>query len=749
MLVLLMAVGFGLLAGAKAWNDARLGERLTPLVRGSLSDDEKAARTAQALLLSQSSLDRITSPNLYGVLSGEAVSRLFLAKATEVLAGLKPPEGFEHFGVRPVSMTLGDAVVTVKLDVDGSLESRNVGFESSVTVVAAPTFDGASMTLIPLAVDATVRRVKVWTITDEGFLPGLASGAIRPAIGAVIMTMPRIAIPIELGVTEDLDLSAALSRQKDLSVKTPRIPVRVAFRELAMVASPEGLELVGDARAVTNSEYEAAKVFLRNLETMVKDPPPCEDCAMQGLDLDAYFVCIRRSMQCRANRALGSGGGADRGLAPVELLALQDLGESKDPADRTAHARLSSLLAPRVSGEDASGWNRVTTAHLIRTVRQRMKQLRAVVDAGNEFPGLRSGMLVRRDFLGQLVNNSLHDVLLTTELSLPEQAEQQLDPDENIIKSNPAPDLKCTENAGGCDSHFEYDGHRPRGCDSDCTHDKCVDLGLLGKHCTKAVDLGCVGRKIDCERLKEQERLAYEVRKAAAHTEFLAKKAACEAVREMKITGCEINQGWLEKTGNMELGKITGSYRVKSATVNAMDLSASVGDDLSTFSIRGRVGGSADVGADIVYTPIGAGHIACVAQWGGPLHAQVQIDPTEINIVGTLDESGATMARNQLVYRIAEQKVTYRLVPPPGLALVTQTPQVALACPVPAALFTALPGVAGPVGHLVQFKLLTRDNFETTIPARTITIPLTAGPIGGPEGVQIAVGREVVVLQMQ
>lgn len=65
--------------------------------------------------------------------------------------------------------------------------------------------------------------------------------------------------------------------------------------------------------------------------------------------------------------------------------------------------------------------------------------------------------------------------------------------------------------------------------------------------------------------------------------------------------------------------------------------------------------------------------------------ATVGLEPGEISVEGQLDEA-ASAESGDLVYRLEEREVTLKMSPPPGLALLSQAPQVLLACPVPAAV---------------------------------------------------------------
>jgi hypothetical protein len=124
-----------------------------------------------------------------------------------------------------------------------------------------------------------------------------------------------------------------------------------------------------------------------------------------------------------------------------------------------------------------------------------------------------------------------------------------------------------------------------------------------------------------------------------------------------------------------------------------------------------------------VFTPLDAGHIACVAQWGDTVSADVELVPMEIALEAVLDEA-ATRAEGQLVYRYPETSVRLRMDPPPGVALLTQAPSMLLACPVPASLFGAALGAAGPAGLKIAVELALADTIEAKVPAGEVRIPL-------------------------
>jgi len=87
----------------------------------------------------------------------------------------------------------------------------------------------------------------------------------------------------------------------------------------------------------------------------------------------------------------------------------------------------------------------------------------------------------------------------------------------------PSPPAAQTTEAGApggyaCPSEFSYPAYNPRSCDASCD----------------PLDLLCRASKLDCEKLKEQERLAYEASKAVAQKAFSVEKDACEARKALR-----------------------------------------------------------------------------------------------------------------------------------------------------------------------------------------------------------------------
>lgn len=738
-LLIVLAV-VGVLALAREWHARRLGEWLS----GEIRPEDLASRTAAALKISAAALDGLHKPNVYAYLTAKDLQGMVVERVSELIK-IAPPPSFKTLSIESIEIVPDDGFLTIRLVLEGELAAQPVSFDGRVEIAAAPAFDGAGLALVPIAVRPSFQRVRAWRFDDDKILPGLLQGAMTPLLQVLVSRVSVASIPLDLALNETIDIEALTAKEKQIvALEAPRVPLRLAYAKLAILPRREGIELVGEVLPVAHEEYDAAVAALRKLKTELASlppPPACEECGFRSSSLQEYLACRERALRCRAERAFKRVEGEQRILRPVELLALHDLGRSTEAGDQDVFAALRPFLSPRIATGTLTGWTPESVKVLVTSVDGHFQELRERVDEEIGARGAVSQMAIRRDLLANLINTALARVAIEASFAFEDRGEGI----HQTLNTGPAPDLKCAENAGGCKSRFEHDGHSPSGCDSNsCKTRNCRTI--LGKEiCVDGVDLGCLTRKGECETRREAERLAYEAGKQAAFVKWKIEKDACEVTKELKKTGCEINQGWLVANQSMDVGRIDGEARFSEARAEVSSVTAKVDPNLSGFTLRGQLAGSSRVSASFVFTPLNAGHLACVAQWGDTLTANIGLEPREFSLESKLDEA-ASADSGGLVYGLQESEVILKMSPPPGLALLSQAPQALLACPLPATLLAQL-GTGGPIGHYVQVKLLLSDEIKVKVPAREIRIPLLNQEIAAAGG-RALVHRDAIVFEV-
>lgn len=733
----LIVLALAVTGGWFLWSELQ-ARRLADRIFGRSDEAAIASRTAEALKLTRASLQRIERPDLYASFSAEDLDS-FIAlslddKFNRSASGVK----VANFGVDLDSgtMSISADFIAENLVPPGKAEGR-------IKIAVAPAFDGARLTLLPLGSALEIKRVNIGGTHDADFLRDVFQSLLKPVVALVAANVGRVEIPLQLAFAHYIELEESLGDIPIVeSVSGSIIPLRLALDEIAALPTENSLDVVASGRFVSPAEYETARAALAEVrdQLVALRPEPCETCGVDLTDIRGTILCLERSLDCRAQVAFSDEANKERWLSSVELLALADAGASANPEERQLYADLEDLLAIRRGGDATRSWTRESVAELFQNVNREIKHHRASlgdqVETANE-----TFVAFRRSFLGETLGSILESLTVSARLQLPDLAQRI----EQTINTGPAPDLNCEGNARACPSVFEYSAWSPRGCDSDCGTRNCHQT-FLGQVCVNGLDLGCQSRKYQCEATKERERLEYEARKAAVHAQWTLEKLACESLKAAELLGCDINQRWLIATQNSNLGRIEGEARFSDSFAGLSGLHATMAPDLSSLRLGGNLVGGTHVEASFVFTPLDAGHIACVAQWGDTVAADVEVVPADFTVEATLDER-ASANEAALVFRYSETVVPLRMSPPPAVALLTQAPSMALACPVPTALVGGAIGTTGVTGLAVAIDLALRDRIEAKVPAGEFRIPL-AGSFFNVDGrtARAQIGSEAIMI---
>lgn len=335
----------------------------------------------------------------------------------------------------------------------------------------------------------------------------------------------------------------------------------------------------------------------------------------------------------------------------------------------------------------------------------------------------RTLVLISKSYLAGSLNRSLGGASLCVEYGVPPVKEHF----NQVIRTDPATDLKCRTNVRNCSPTRDCSATRDCSRTADCTPNwGCPDCGVFDGVCharrlgceadkvryRKQCELEAEGRRIDCERIKEQERVACEIAKEAERID-------CERLKAMEIAGCEINQAWLNAWGSYEVGRVEGDVSlVPVGTVCIRGLKVS--PDLSRVELSASVAAAAPVNASLKFTPYNLANIACMGQWSGNIAATARVDDQTLNLAATMagSKDGETV---QLELTSATSKIAGRIEPPPLAALVSQNPSFLIQC-------APLAGAAGIAG-LIDPKNdpFSQNKFEIPIPIQKL--PLQIKPV--------------------
>ncbi len=711
-LFIIALAAFGIYAGVREIQGFLLGKKFT----SELSAEERASRLATALKLTKNTLEEVTSPNIAGRI---ATSDLQRAVTERLPLDEVEAQGFKMLQLSNARIAASLGSLLLSIDVEGELDSAPLKFAGKVDFEVAPAFDGAGLTLVPLDVTPRFQRIRAFGVESDRLLPSLVSGLVDSLAGAVSRRMTSISIPLTLAGATDLNLATSLKAVEGVTtVEAPELKLRLAIEQLAALPTQEGVEFVGRASVVSNAQFDAARQAIHELRAHIPEipaAPVCKPCQVSILKPKSSLDCWEKAISCH----LGLDSGPSLEIAgSVERLALREMLRTAPEAERKELERIQALLRPRFSSNPASGWNDSSVDLLESVVVERMRAARTQIDSVPE-PSAGSRFAVRRDFLA----SALNEVLAQSSVSLGITIPDRLEGIHQTINTGPAPDLKCQANARDCPSVFDYPGYRPRGCDSDCGTTNCHDT-WLGRVCLPGIDLGCQSQKYDCERLKEQERLAYEAQKTTRLVEWTAGKVACEAQKTLELTGCELNQAWLNAFQDMDVGRIAGEARTMNGSAYVADATGSFTSDLSSGRFNATVSGDVRVEASFVFEPLSAGYVICVAQWGGTVGTNVGLRPMEVDLDVEL-VANPEAPSNSLVFRTHETIAKLVLDPSPGMALLTQAPQMVLACHVPGAILATLPGLDAASKLNLPIRLDLGQEIEVNLPAREIKIDLT------------------------
>ncbi len=586
--------------------------------------------------------------------------------------------------IKPVRIELRDqeAVLTAGFDIE--IDTLPANLQGTAEVHCAAAVERGALVLRP-----SVSTLKL----TGGNLGGTDVETAKPFLNLILRALlerlnAAIAVqrvPLRLQSIQHLDLAALLARVGgEGQIASQGIDLNVGLGAAALLVDASGIHVLADAVVLTPERFTATLEELRR-DFEQNRPPLFTSNQLAVLGECGQPVVLPQSTAqvfaavCAAN---------------------SDLLTTSAPPPTVTDAEAESALAQEVQA-------------LRDEFRTRVSRVEPVAN----LPWDHTLVAVSRAQLAVGLNEVLRGVAVQAKLR-PPHVTAEIPPEDRNLRTPPAPDLHCEQVGGACPSVFEYPPYNPRGCDSDC-----------------GFNLGCIARKLDCERLKEQERVAYEGAKAAAQAAFGADKARCELVKAGQQIGCRANQAWLNGVGGLDVGELRGGIELRNLEVDLNLDQVHFGPDFEAVELRFAGSGTGDVAAEVTVVPHGAGNLVCVAQWTATLDAHLILLPLQQTV--QLQRAGVASQGDQLrlFYRLPEVPLQLHLDPPPVKALLDQNAgKFALSCPLPAATLAVLAGFPGSgiVFAPVLSREILRDVVDVTAPAQEI--PVSIGPQDLPVG---------------
>lgn len=309
---------------------------------------------------------------------------------------------------------------------------------------------------------------------------------------------------------------------------------------------------------------------------------------------------------------------------------------------------------------------------------------------------------ISKDSVTNLLNELFTHLSLCAHAALPDQNALPFD---QVVKTDPEPDLKCGQLGGSCD--IQEDCSQNQSCDPNWG---CPDCSCSWSNC----DLGCPIRRAGCEADKVRYRTQCEAGKVAAKAACEAdkegKRVACEVAKALAQKNCELQQAWLHVVSDMPVADISGNATLSSGEGELCITNALASGGLSALAVWGTVAASTTVGASFHYQPLNAGYIACQLAWNGDVtvKASAPSQPFELQT----DISAVQQAPRSLkliLHTRGKSDIDLKMQPPPALLIPTQTPLVFVVCQ-PLV-------VAGIVGAFISGKVRD-DLIDPTFPVK-------------------------------
>jgi hypothetical protein len=526
-------------------------------------------------------------------------------------------------GVSRATESFGPQRVIVSADVDKTFDDVSARIQGRIRGNVLVSADASSLRLQPILDEIALSHVETKR-KDLGLLVPALNGAIRKYLENLNGQIKAISIPISLTESVNWNPEASLKEIPGATqVSANSLNLRIELSGLALLIDGNGVRAIGEAIATTGGPTAA------EIGEICASPPPSDP--QFSCPLEPGFFGPILKVQCESQKAI----------------ALLQAKASRDQRDKLCANVVSGLPAPRIEPRTEVAFNaQFATYHDgFMAKQQSLLNDKAVLNETH--------VAVLKTFIGSVVNTVLADpaVHIVADMAPPPVTAH---PDVNL---DTAPNLTCHESAPKCDIA------------QDCSLDSCNwNCGGWGPG-----RLGCEINKSACQA-------AAPAKKAGCETDKSRRKLQCEAEKSLLIAGCEVNQTWLNQWSGMKVGHIDISADIK-GKLDLLLKRIQVKTDLSSASANLAAVGVANVEADIHFVPANVGNLACTAPWSGHIRASALYQNQDLSLTGKVALVDATPSDPARVNISTDQTtLALQVAPPPLVALLTQNPQVAIAC---------------------------------------------------------------------
>ncbi len=671
-------------------------------------DPERAQLAATKAATAQ--LGSLASPNAYAAIAAKDLST-YLPRAIVVSLAMNP-DSKDAGRLSNVKVELGKQEVVVRAEFDVVFDEQTSHAAGSLEIHCAAAVENGALVLRPAATGLIVTEVryrKTARIVLDVVKP-LINAAARHFLDNVSGAIGAQAVPIgmyeERAVDLKQEIDAALKKSlkdapdgsplRDLTVlnlQGSKVQINVALGRAAVLVDPDGVHAIGEVVSLNQTLFDQVHAEMKATAAGGPSAP------FTSAQLAYLSGCPARS--------------DDPALPPP---ANQRDVEYRDVC-RALRAR-SLVAAPTPSGGPIADVRKDFAAAFPAFVTAFQAKAATLEKPSNLGWGA-SAIAVRRDAFTSILGDVLRQVSASGAVAVPDQSLGF----RNTIYTDPAPDLKCDQNAGACHD-FEHPPYHPRGCDSNCSGWELRCIGpSWARICSNypSVDLACQARKIDCERLKAQEGAAYDLARAAAWTKWKVEHDACELVKAAKLTGCRINQGWLSSVAHLDVGEVRGTVHLGAPSLHLALGQVALAPNLTGLSLHLVASAGTKASADFTVVPHNLGTLACYKQFDGSVHADVTISVPDQQMSAALKSVQPKGDALSFVFTSSPFDFDVKSEPPTAKALIEQNAATLVtSCPVPASIAAGLltNGWTAPVAIPAAIKIAQ----DIQVPGRSIHV---------------------------
>ncbi len=638
--------------------------------------DTTLAQSA-AIRTSIAQLNLLNDPNAYIGISAEDLSR-YLPKT--ILAQLHK-EDKTPLKLSELGLSFQQQQITVNGEFQFPFDSEGSTATGLLQISCAPAIVNSVLVLRPTTSVFVLKKLSYKGSAAPAIVAGAVSAALRPLLPVFDRAISAQAIPLTAYRLDAIDLQAEIQKQltklqaapnnsglKVLEMHAAPVQLSIALGRASVLIEPAGVHVIGEV--VSLSPVVVGEI-MKELQVL---GPKVSLASLSSRQVALVSTCQSRPDSKMTAQAIAANVADYDQVCKTFSPMLQQVATSDQVADGSPPA---AALSQAFENLAATFHGKVSK-----------------IDSADRIPWSQTAVALSKVAFATIVNRLLEQMSFSADFSLADFGGAF----QKTIITDPPPDLKCSQNAGGCDSDFSYPPFTPPGCDSNC-----------------GIDPVCAAKKFACETGKQGQKTGYEAAKATAQAGFAAKKALCEAGKELKKKGCEINQGWLNTVNGLDLGEIRGTWKAVNPRGQLNVTGLTVAEGFSGATANVGLSGSVAVQAEYTLTPHNLGNVVCIKEAKGGVNANLLIQPQHVPLIVKLQSVQREKTRLDFRFSLAEVPLDISSSPPALRALYDQNiGTLTASCPAPGALLATMgpwapvaigaslgfgPGVDNPVYH--------------------------------------------------